>query len=131
MNRRGTVHGARPLEGSAGTNRGSLPIIKLSLKYLRGDAAFAKPEIYEYLEDEGLSCFAIRLPANQVIHGKIRHLLTPPLSGAHPANPSFGNTDFTYQAASWDSASSGDCQGRVASRRTLYPRFGLQPDQQE
>jgi len=32
-------------------------------KCFRGDAAFAKPEIYEYLEEKGL-LYAIRLPAN-------------------------------------------------------------------
>ena len=31
----------------------------------RGDAAFAKPELYEYLE-QGKIGYAIRLPANQV-----------------------------------------------------------------
>ena len=32
----------------------------------RGDTAFAKPELYEYLE-QGKIGYAIRLPANQVI----------------------------------------------------------------
>ena len=32
----------------------------------RGDAAFAKPELYEYLEEEKTG-YAIRLPANQVV----------------------------------------------------------------
>ncbi len=36
-------------------------------KYFRGDAAFAKPEIYEYLEEKGL-LYAIRLPANDVLY---------------------------------------------------------------
>ena len=35
----------------------------------RGDAAFAKPELYEYLE-QGKIAYAIRLPANQVIQGR-------------------------------------------------------------
>ena len=35
-------------------------------QYFRGDAAFAKPEIYEYLEEKGF-LYAIRLPANQVL----------------------------------------------------------------
>ena len=33
--------------------------------YFRGDAGFAKPELYQLLEAEGIS-YAIRLPANQV-----------------------------------------------------------------
>jgi len=43
-------------------------------KYFRGDAAFAKPEIYEYLEEKGL-LYAIRLPANDVLYDEIKHLL--------------------------------------------------------
>jgi hypothetical protein len=31
--------------------------------YFRGDAAFANPEIYKFLEAEGMG-YAIRLPAN-------------------------------------------------------------------
>jgi hypothetical protein len=33
--------------------------------YFRADAAFAKPEIYELLDTEGIR-YAIRLPANQL-----------------------------------------------------------------
>jgi Transposase DDE domain group 1 len=40
----------------------------------RGDAAFANPEIYEFLEAEGMG-YAIRLPANRVSQGKIGYLL--------------------------------------------------------
>ena len=97
-------------------------------QYFRGDAAFAKPEIYEYLEEKGF-LYAIRLPANQVLQEKIEHLLTRPV-GRPPRKPVVWFADFKYQAASWDRASSGDCQGRVASRRTLSEsRF--HPDQQE
>jgi len=35
-------------------------------KYFHGDAAFAKPEIYEYLESDGF-LYAIRLPANDIL----------------------------------------------------------------
>ena len=34
----------------------------------RGDAAFAQPNMYEFLEAEGID-YAIRLPANQVLQG--------------------------------------------------------------
>jgi hypothetical protein len=47
-------------------------------KYFRGDAAFAKPEIYEYLEEKGL-LYAIRLPANDLLDAEIKHLLTRPV----------------------------------------------------
>jgi hypothetical protein len=35
-------------------------------RYFRTDAAFAKPEIYEFLESEGYA-YAIRLPTNAVL----------------------------------------------------------------
>jgi hypothetical protein len=37
-----------------------------TLLYFRGDAACANPEIYEFLEVEGMG-YAIRLPANRVL----------------------------------------------------------------
>jgi hypothetical protein len=46
--------------------------------FLRGDAAFALPDVYEYLEAEGFQ-YTIRLPANQVLQTQIAHLLTRPL----------------------------------------------------
>jgi hypothetical protein len=42
--------------------------------YFRGDAAFADPEIYEFLEAKGAN-YTIRLPANRVLQDKIGHLL--------------------------------------------------------
>ena len=69
-------------------------------QYFRGDAAFAKPEIYEYLEEKGF-LYAIRLPANQVLQEKIEHLLTRPV-GRPPRKPVVWFADFKYQAASWD-----------------------------
>ena len=44
----------------------------------RGDAAFANPEIYEFLEAEGMG-YAIRLPANRVLQDKIGYLLKRPV----------------------------------------------------
>ena len=51
---------------------------KKNRKYFRGDVAFAKPEIYDYLEENGY-LYAIRLPANEILYEKIRHLLTRPV----------------------------------------------------
>ena len=45
---------------------------------LRGDAAFALPDVYEYLEAEGFQ-YAIRLPANAVLQAQIAPLLTRPV----------------------------------------------------
>ena len=47
-------------------------------RYFRGDAAFAAPDIYEFLESEGF-LYAIRLPKNQILQESIAHLLTRPV----------------------------------------------------
>jgi hypothetical protein len=39
---------------------------RVSRIYFRGDAAFASPDIYDYLEAEG-GKYVIRLPANRVL----------------------------------------------------------------
>ena len=44
----------------------------------RGDAAFAMPGIYDFLEFEGID-YAIRLPANQILQKEIAHLLKRPV----------------------------------------------------
>ncbi len=54
-------------------------------KYFRSDSAFGKPYIYEYLEEHGFS-YAVRLPANDILFEKIRHLLTRPV-GRLPKKP--------------------------------------------
>ena len=38
--------------------------------YFRGDAAFSKPELYEFLEGEDIG-YAIRLPANSILQERI------------------------------------------------------------
>src|SRR5262249_58279052 len=52
-------------------------------RYFRADAAFANPEIYEFLETEGYG-YAIRLPANRGLQDKIGHLLTRPVGRPPP-----------------------------------------------
>ncbi len=44
----------------------------------RADAAFAKPEIYEALEERGVK-YAIRIPANDSLERDIEELLKRPL----------------------------------------------------
>lgn len=56
-----------------------------SKKLFRGDAGFAHPDVYEFLEAEGYG-FVIRLPANAVLHRAIGHLLTRPV-GWPPERP--------------------------------------------
>ena len=69
-------------------------------RFFRGDAAFARPKLYEYLETEGY-LYAIRLPSNAVLHREIEHLLTRPV-GRPPNKPVVWYHDFLYQAGSWD-----------------------------
>ena len=66
----------------------------------RADAAFAKPEVYEYLESRDTG-YAMRLPANEVLQRNIRHLLKRPV-GRPPKKPAVRYHDFVYQAQSWD-----------------------------
>jgi hypothetical protein len=88
----------------------------------RGDAAFAKPELYEYLEARGIG-YAIRLSANQVLERKVAPLLTRP-SEWPSQGPVVYYHDFMYQAQSWG------CPRRVMAkvewhRRELFPRVGF------
>ena len=90
--------------------------------YFRGDAAFAKPELYELLEDERIG-YAIRLPANRVLQERIGHLLTRPV-GRPPKKPQVFHASFSYQAPSWSRPR------RVVAkvewhRGELYPRVGF------
>jgi Transposase DDE domain group 1 len=51
---------------------------KVSRIYFRADAGFANPEVYEYLEREGIK-YAIRLPTNRVLQERIGYLLKRPV----------------------------------------------------
>jgi hypothetical protein len=68
--------------------------------YFRADAAFASPDVYEYLEDNRI-LYAIRIPSNQNLQREIDHLLTRPV-GRPPKKPRVFYHDFSYRAASWD-----------------------------
>src|SRR5580658_1817405 len=88
----------------------------------RGDAAFAKPELYEALEERDVK-YAIRLPANNNLQGNITELLTRPV-GRPSHKPVFRFKSFLYQAASWKQAR------RVVAkvefhRGELFPRVGF------
>jgi hypothetical protein len=67
--------------------------------YFRGDAAFANPDIYEFLEAEGYG-YVIRLPTNHVLQGKIGYLLKRPV-GRPPIEIRRYYASFHYQAGSW------------------------------
>jgi len=88
----------------------------------RADAAFAKPEIYEALEERGVK-YAIRLPANDNLLRDIEELLTRPV-GRPSHKPIVWYKGFLYQAASWKTAR------RVVAKvefhaGELFPRLGF------
>lgn len=62
-------------------------------RYFRADAAFASPEIYEYLEEHGF-LYAIRLPSNHVLEKEIELLLKRPV-GRPPEKPIIWYHDFS------------------------------------
>ena len=68
----------------------------------RADAAFAKPEIYEALEERGVK-YAIRISANENLERDIAELLTRPV-GRPSHKPVVRYKGFLYQAASWKTA---------------------------
>ena len=70
--------------------------------YLRGDAAFTSPDMYEYLEDKGV-LYAIRLKANSNLSREIDHLMTRPV-GRPSRKPKVFFHSFSYRAGSWKSS---------------------------
>src|SRR5215467_15198951 len=68
--------------------------------YFRCDAAFANPEMYEFLEAEGIG-YKIRLPANRVLQERIGYLLKRPV-GRPPHEVRRYYASFGYQAQSWN-----------------------------
>ena len=88
----------------------------------RADAAFAKPEVYEALEERGVK-YAIRIPANDSLQRDIEELLTRPV-GRASKKPLVEFKGFLYQAARWKTAR------RVVAKvehhpGELFPRVGF------
>ena len=83
----------------------------------RADAAFAKPEIYEYLETRQID-YAIRLPANEVLQRKIAHLLTRPTEGPVPKAHRLVSR-FHLPGPELECIPKGRGQGGVAPGRTV------------
>jgi len=119
--RPGNVHSAE------GWDELLLPEIERQLRNgkevaFRGDAAFAKPEIYQALEERGVK-YAVRLPANENLERNIEELLTRPV-GRPSQKPVVRYKSFLYQAASWTTAR------RVVAKvefhaGELFPRVGF------
>ena len=119
--RPGNVHSA------AGWQEFIEPIVERYLKeavrlLFRADAAFAKPELYDYLETRQIG-YAIRLPANEVLQREIAHLLVRPTEWPS-RKPIVSYHDFAYQAQSWN------VSRRVVAKLEwhqgeLFPRVGF------
>jgi Transposase DDE domain group 1 len=95
---------------------------KVSRIYFRADAGFANPDVYGFLEAEGIK-YAIRVPANRVLQERIGHLLKRPVG--RPSNDvRRSHASFSYQAGSWSKPR------RVIAKvewhlGELYPRVGF------
>ena len=88
----------------------------------RADAAFAKPAIYEALEDRGVD-YVIRIPANKNLELEIEDILFRP-PGRPSLKPLVRYKSFRYQAASWSKPR------RVVAKvehhqGELFPRVGF------
>jgi hypothetical protein len=104
------------------------PIVKryrsrFILFWLRGDAAFADPEVYEYCEGERVTYF-IRLPANAVLNRLIDPYLTRPVGRPPKSGIQIRLVDLRYRAQTWDK------ERRVVAKiewhvGELFPRIGF------
>ena len=88
----------------------------------RGDAAFAKPEVYESSEERGVQ-YAIRIPANKSLELEIEDILFRP-PGRPSRKPLVRYKSFRYQAESWSKAR------RIVAKvehhqGELFPRVGF------
>jgi hypothetical protein len=91
-------------------------------RFFRGDAAYALPDLYGFLEAEGYK-YTIRLKANAVLQAHIAHLLKRPV-GRPPNDVRRFHASFSYRAASWSR------KRRVVAKvewhpGELFPRVGF------
>ena len=70
------------------------------MRFFRGDAALALPELYKTLEADGYFC-AIRLRIYRVLQGRIAPLLKRPV-GRPPKDAKRVYGDFRCQVALWE-----------------------------
>src|SRR5262249_59726026 len=113
--------GAGNVQGAAGWDGVLKPVVARyqgKLLRIRADAAFAMPEVYEFLEAERIK-YAIRLPANRVLQDRIGYLLKRPVGRpAHYVRRC--HASFSYQAGSWSKPRRVIAMG-VWNPEELYP----------
>ena len=95
---------------------------KVKRRFFRGDAGFALPDLYEFLEAEGYK-YTIRLKANTILQGHVAHRLKRPV-GRPPNHVQRFPASFSYRAGSWDK------KRRVVAKvewhpGERYPRVGF------
>jgi hypothetical protein len=131
FNREGDCLAAKPRPGNVHSadawDEVLLPEIERQKKQgkdvvVRADAAFAKPELYDALEERSVK-YAIRIPSNDTLEQAVAELLARPV-GRPSHKPVIRYMSFRYQAASWTTAR------RVVAKiefhcGELFPRVGF------
>ena len=106
----GDLLSARLRPGNAPSADGVIDLISpLSNRYrslfeqfrLRGDAAFADPDVYEFCEQKRITCF-IRISANNSLKRLIKPHLKRPVGRPPKGGVQVGVIEFHYQAESWN-----------------------------
>ena len=119
-------------EGNVHSAHGALemlsPIVERYRKHfkrfwLRGDAAFAKPELYAYCEAKRMTYF-IRLKSNNTLKKLIEPHLERPTGNLLKSGIQEKFIDLSYQAGSWEKPRRVVC--RIAwHENELFPRIGF------
>jgi hypothetical protein len=95
--------------GNAHSAAGTLEMIKplvdryrkkFNLFWLRGDSAFADPDIYDYCESQRVTYF-IRLRSNAILARLIKPYLSRPVGRLPRSGVQVKYVDMNYQAKSW------------------------------
>jgi hypothetical protein len=120
--RNGNVHSAE------GALEMLVPIVKrhrdrFKRFWLRADAAFGKPEIYEYCEENRITYF-IRLKSNNSLTDLIQPHLKRPVGRPPKLGIQTKLIDFYYQAGSWDKPRRVICKIEWHEGE-LFPRIGF------
>jgi len=120
--RNGNVHSAE------GTLKMLIPIVKrhrdrFKRFWLRADAAFGKPKIYEYCEENRITYF-IRLKSNNSLTDLIMPHLSRPVGRPPKSGIQTKLIDFTYQAGSWGNPRRVICKIEWHEGE-LFPRIGF------
>ena len=119
-------------EGNVHSAHGALemlsPIVERYRKHfkqfwLRGDAAFAKPELYAYCEAKRMTYF-IRLKSNNTLKKLIEPHLEKPTGNLLKSGIQEKFIDLSYQAGSWEKPRRVVC--RIAWHESeLFPQIGF------